>query len=86
MLKEAWVLRKSQQVRELESHYRRPIAEIVAEAYTNHQTAEAAAAALTRESGVEINANTFGWWLVRLPIRVRKVASVAAARDGAAVA
>lgn len=71
-------MRKSQQILALEAHFDRPIAEIVADAYTCHQTIDAAAAALTKESGIPVNPNTFGYWLVRLThVETRKVASVA---------
>lgn len=69
-------MRKSQQISALERHFNKTLPEIVAEAYTSHQTAEAAAEALTRESGITVNPNTFGFWLNRLPIRVTKVATV----------
>lgn len=66
-------MRKSQQIRELEERHGKPLAEIVVEAYNAHQTIEAAAAA------IDVNPNTFAFWLNRLPIRVlvEKKATVA---------
>jgi hypothetical protein len=65
-------MRKSAQIIALEARLGRPLAEIVANAYTEHQTVEAAAAS------IGVNPNTFAYWLLRLPIDVdvRKVASV----------
>jgi hypothetical protein len=68
-------VRKTKLVSGLETQHGKPLVQIVAEAYTTHQTIEAAAAALG------VNPNTFAYWLVRLPIEVttRKVATVATA-------
>lgn len=66
--------KKSQQMRELEARLGKPIEQIVPETYNAHQSIAAAAAALG------VPAGTFGWWLMRMGLRVNteKVARVAA--------
>jgi transposase-like protein len=65
-------LRKSAQIGRLEAEHGKPLAQIVAEAYTTHQGVHAAAKALG------VNPNTFGYWLVRLTdVQTRKVATPA---------
>ncbi len=67
-------MRKNPRIEKLESAYGRPIAEIVADAYTRHGTIYRAAESLG------VNPRTFHGWMVRFRVTVKKVAQAPKAK------
>lgn len=66
-------MRKTQTVRDLEAKHKKPIEQIVIEAYNRNGTINGAAAAL------QVNPNTYYGWVLRLGIRIKTIAEAPAA-------